>query len=102
MFNARLAGYYLYGKWLFTWSSPVMSLMVSYFVLLSSSYEIHWIRSGTELSQFLRVFLLTLTRTLNCRRRLNSFHHDEQSGHLRQLTRPLELIFVPLSLEGPT
>ena len=33
MFNVRLAGDHLYGKWLFTWLSLVMSLMVSYFVL---------------------------------------------------------------------
>ena len=33
MFNARLAGDHLYGAWLFTWLSLVMSLMVSYFVL---------------------------------------------------------------------
>ena len=33
MFNVRLAGDNLYGKWLFTWLSLVMSLMVSYIVL---------------------------------------------------------------------
>ena len=33
MFNARLAGDHLYGKWLFTWLSLVISLMMSYFVL---------------------------------------------------------------------
>ena len=33
MFNARLADDHLYGKWLFTWLSLVMSLVVSYFVL---------------------------------------------------------------------
>ena len=33
MFNVRLAGDHLYGKWLITWLSLVMSLMVSYFVL---------------------------------------------------------------------
>ena len=31
----------------------------SYFVL-SFSHEISWIRSGTEMSQFLRIFLPTL------------------------------------------
>ena len=31
--NARLAGDHLDGKWLFTWLSLVMSMMVSYFVL---------------------------------------------------------------------
>ena len=33
MFNVRLASDHLYGKWLFTWLSLVMSLMVFYFVL---------------------------------------------------------------------
>ena len=33
MLNVRLAGDHLYGKWLFTWLSLVMYLMVSYFVL---------------------------------------------------------------------
>ena len=33
MFNVRLAGDHLYGKWLFTWLSLVMLLMVSCFVL---------------------------------------------------------------------
>ena len=33
MFNVWLAGGHLYGEWLFTWLSLVMSLMVFYFVL---------------------------------------------------------------------
>ena len=33
MFSVRLVGDYLYGKWLLTWLSPVMSLMVYCFVL---------------------------------------------------------------------
>ena len=33
MFDIRLAGDHLYGKWLLTWLSLVMCLMVSYFVL---------------------------------------------------------------------
>ena len=33
MSNVRLAGNHLYGKWLFTWLSLVMTLVVSYFVL---------------------------------------------------------------------
>ena len=33
MFNVKLAGDHLYGKLLFTWLSPVMSLIVPYFVL---------------------------------------------------------------------
>ena len=48
MCNVRLAGDHLYGKWLFTWQSLVLSLMVSYFVL-SFSHEMSWMRSGTEL-----------------------------------------------------
>ena len=32
MFNVRLAGVHLYGKWLFTWLSLVMSLVASFFV----------------------------------------------------------------------
>ena len=33
MFNVRLAGDHVYGKWLFTLLSVLMSLMVSYYVL---------------------------------------------------------------------
>ena len=33
MFNVMLPGDHLYGKWLLTWLSLVMSSMVSYFVL---------------------------------------------------------------------
>ena len=56
MFNIRLAGDHLYGKWLFTWLSLVMSLMMSYFVLSFFPRDVLdeiW----TELSQFLRIFL---------------------------------------------
>ena len=63
MFIVRLAGGYLYGKWLFTWLSLVMSLMVSYFVL-SFSHEMSWMRSGTEFIQFLRIFPHTLLNLL--------------------------------------
>ena len=35
MLNVRLAGGYLYGKQLFTWLSLVVSLMASFFFLLS-------------------------------------------------------------------
>ena len=58
MLNVRLAGDHLYGKLLFTWLSLVMSLMVSFCAVFSN--EMSWVRSGTELSQFLRVFLPTL------------------------------------------
>ena len=47
MFNVWLAGDHLYGKWLFTRLSLVMSLMVPYFVL-SFFHEISLMRSGTE------------------------------------------------------
>ena len=55
MLNVRLAGDQQYGKVLFTWLSLVMSCMMS--LMLSFSHEMSWMRSGTELSQFLRVFL---------------------------------------------
>ena len=59
MFNDKLAGDHLYGKLLFTWLSLVMSLMMSYLVP-SFFHEMFWMRSGTELSQFLRILLITL------------------------------------------
>ena len=65
MFNVRLAVDQLYGKSLFTWLSLLMSLMVSYFVL-SFSHEMSWMRSGTELSQFLRLFLPPLSIRKSC------------------------------------
>ena len=58
MFNVRLAGDHLSGKWLFTWLSLVMSLLVSY-LWCPFPHEMSWMRSGTELSQFLRIFLPT-------------------------------------------
>ena len=54
MINVRLAGYRQYRKWLFTRLSLVMSLMVSYF-MLSFSLGMSWMKSGTEMSQFLRI-----------------------------------------------
>ena len=59
MLNVRQAGDHLYEKLLFTWLSLVMSLMVSFCAVLS--HEMSWMRSRTELSQFLRVFLPTHT-----------------------------------------
>ena len=56
MFNVRLAGDHLHGKWLFTWLSLVMSLMVSYFVLSFFPRDV-LDNSGIELSQFLRILL---------------------------------------------
>ena len=51
-----LAGDRLYGKWLFTSLSLVMSLVVSFCAALLF-HEMPWMRSGTELSKVLRVFL---------------------------------------------
>ena len=59
MLNVRLAGDHQYGKLLFTWQSLVMSLMV-FFLCCLFFHEMSWMRSGTKLSQFLRVFLPTL------------------------------------------
>ena len=63
MFNVRLAGDHLYGKWLLTWLSLVMSLIVSCFVL-SFSHEVSWVKSGAELSLLLGIFLPTLSLPL--------------------------------------
>ena len=60
MFNVRRAGDHLYRRSLVTWLSLFMSLMVSYFVLSFFSHEIYWMRSGTELDQFPRLFLSSL------------------------------------------
>ena len=54
MFSNRLAGDNLFGKWLFTWLSVVLTLM-SYLCYFFPEMSLE--RSGTELSQFLRVFL---------------------------------------------
>ena len=59
MFYNRPAGDHLNRKWLFTLVSLIMSLVVSYFVL-SFSHDMSWMRSGTELSQFLGFFYLFL------------------------------------------
>ena len=56
MFNVRLADGHLFGKWLFTWLSLLMTLMVSYF-MPSFSHEMFWMRSGTEFRQFLGIFV---------------------------------------------
>ena len=57
MFNVRLAGDHLYGL-----ASLVMSSMVSYFVLSVFPRDV-LDESGTELGQFLRIFLPTLVST---------------------------------------
>ena len=48
MFDVRLAGDHLYGNWLFTRLSLVMSLMVSNF-MLSFFPRDSWMRSRIEL-----------------------------------------------------
>ena len=60
MLNVRLAGDYQYGKLLFTWLSLVMSVCAVF------SYEISLMRSGTEVSRFLRFFLPKLYLWLLC------------------------------------
>ena len=59
MFNVKLAGDHLYGKWLFTWLSLLMALMASY-LCYPFSHEMSWMRSGIEFSQSLRNVLPTL------------------------------------------
>ena len=72
MFNVRLADDHLYGKWLFTWLSLLMSLMVSYFVLSFFPRDVlDWVRSGIELSQFLRIFLPAFSNASQ-----NSVHYN--------------------------
>ena len=60
MFKVRLAVDHLHAKWLFTWLSLMMSLIVSYFVLSFLPHDMSFHRSGAALSQFLRIFLPTL------------------------------------------
>ena len=59
MFGVRLAGDHLCAQWMFTWLSLVISLMLP-FLCCPFSHEISWMRSGTELSEFLRIFCLLL------------------------------------------
>ena len=54
-----LSGDHLYGKSLLNLLSLLTSLMVSFSRCLFS-HEMSWMRSWTELSQFLRLFLSTL------------------------------------------
>ena len=61
MFYVRLAGVNLYKKWLFTWLSLVMSLMVFYFVLSFVPRDVLDEGSETYLRQFLRICLSTFT-----------------------------------------
>ena len=59
MFNVRLAVDHLYGKWLFHMAvaGDVFDGVMFCAVLLP--HEMSWMRSGIELSQFLRIFLPT-------------------------------------------
>ena len=59
MFNIKLAGDYLYGKLLFTWLSLVMSLVLSFCVVVFYQ-KMFSMRSGAELNQFFGLFLTTL------------------------------------------
>ena len=61
MFSVKLANDHLHWKWFFTWLSLVMSSLVTCFVLYFS-LELSWIRSGTELSQLLRIFFYLLLK----------------------------------------
>ena len=61
MFNVWLAFDHLYGKWLFAWLSLVVSMMVSYFCAVLFPQEMPWMRSGIELSWFLKIFRPSLT-----------------------------------------
>ena len=54
MFNVRLAGDHLYGKWLFIWLSLMMFLN-GLILWCPFSHEMFWMRSGTESSQFLKI-----------------------------------------------
>ena len=56
MVNVKLADDHLHVKWLLTWLSLVMSLMMSFLCCLFSR-AMSWMRSGTKLSEFLRILL---------------------------------------------
>ena len=59
------------GKLLFTWLSLLMSLMV-FLCCLCISHEISWLRSGTELVNFLKVFIPTFTLEQEADKRFKS------------------------------
>ena len=73
MFYVRLAGNYLYGKWLFTW----LLLTNNDFDGVLFSHEMSLMRSGTELSQFLRAF-----PTYSC---LNTFVMNDSHIYVRSI-----------------
>ena len=55
MFNVRLNFDHLCGKWL----SVAGDVFDGVFLCCLLSHEMSWMRSGTEFSQFLRIFLPT-------------------------------------------
>ena len=60
MLNVSLAGNHQYTKLLFAWLLLMIGVFDGVSFVLSFSHEMSWIRSGTKLSQFLRVFLPAL------------------------------------------
>ena len=61
MLNVRLASDHLYGKLLFH-LAVAGDLHDGAFLCCPFSHEMSWMRFGTQLSQFLRVFMPTLTK----------------------------------------
>ena len=98
MFNVRLAGYHLYGKWLFTCLLQVMSFDSVLFCAFLFSHEMSWMKSGTELSQFIRTFTL-FTRAKLCRLNhidLNLYgHHRGWIGTLSGKATPPFIFLFP-------
>ena len=97
MFNIWLAGDHLYGKWLFTWLPLVMSLMVSE-IVLSFFHEMSWMRSGTKLSQFPSIFLLTVLLlcslqqfVINFRKISNTIHCHNHSKLKNKLLQTAQI-----------
>ena len=58
MFNVKLAGDHLYGKWLFTWPPLMMSLVVTKFVLSFPTGCLGW-DLELNLCEALRIFRTT-------------------------------------------
>ena len=78
MFDVRLADNYLYGKWLFTWRSLVMSYFVLSFFPQDVLDEIWGL-----IELVLTIFLPTLSATVDCMR-----------SFLYLVMTPLVLIFT--------
>ena len=75
MMNVRLPGDHQYGKLPFAWLSLGMSLIVSVCSIFFPQYVLDKI--GTELSQFMRVFLPTLLTRSVC---VNTYSSLSGSG----------------------